>query len=249
MLDEMTNRSKIIKSALALAEERGWNSIGLPDIAGKAGITMADLRKEFGAKTAVLDAFRREVDYAVLAQSTTTTEGDGPRDRLFDVMMIRFEVMLPYRPALRRIAEDLRERPGELAQLVYPALNTQYWMLQAAGIGAEGASGFPRVLSLMTTHTRVFQIWLEDEDPAMAQTMAALDRRLRRAEQVAERLNSLCDIGNRLFGMFSMRRGRGSQPPSGSGGIVGDTTPPSSPPAPETPQGPIGPNSTGPQTT
>lgn len=236
MLDDMTNRSKIIKAALALAEERGWNAIGLPDIAGRAGMTMADLRKEFGAKTAILDAFRREVDYAVLAQTATTTQGDGPRDRLFDVMMTRFEVMLPYRPAIRRIAEDLRSRPGELAQLVYPAINTQYWMLQAAGIPAEGTANFPRILSLMATHTQVFQVWLDDEDPAMAQTMAALDRRLRRAEQIGERLSSVCDIGNRVFAMFTMRRGRGSEPSAGGG--TADDMPPPPPQTP--PPGPAG---------
>jgi ubiquinone biosynthesis protein COQ9 len=246
MLDDMTNRSKIIKAALALAEERGWSSIGLPDIAGKTGMTMAELRKEFGAKTAILDAFRRETDYATLAQTATTTMGDGPRDRLFDVLMTRFELLLPYRPALRRIAADLRERPGELSQLIYPALNTQYWMLQAAGIPAEGAANFPRILSLMATHTQVFQVWLDDEDPAMAQTMAALDRRLRRAEQIGERLNTLCDMRNRLFGMFSMRRSRSSAPRTGGGPI--DDAPPA-PPAPETPpQGPAGPAPNGGQT-
>jgi ubiquinone biosynthesis protein COQ9 len=247
MLDDTTNRSKIINAALALAEERGWNAIGLPDIAGKAGMTMADLRKEFGAKTAILDAFRRETDYATLAQTATTTMGDGPRDRIFDVLMTRFELLMPYRPALRRIAADLRERPGELFQLVYPALNTQYWMLQAAGIPAEGTANFPRVLSLMATHTQVFQVWLEDEDPAMAQTMAALDRRLRRAEQIGERLETLCNLRSQLFGMFSMRRGRKSSP-SADGAPIDDTPPPP-PPAPETPpQGPAGPAPNGGQT-
>jgi AcrR family transcriptional regulator len=238
MLDDMTDRTKIIKAALALAEERGWNAIGLPDIAGRAGMSMADLRKEFGAKTQILDAFRREIDLATLAQTATTTEGDGPRDRIFDVMMTRFEVMLPYRPAIRRIAEDLRSRPAELAALIRPALNTQYWMLQAAGIPAEGASNVPRILSLMATHTQVFQVWLDDDDPAMAQTMAALDRRLRRAEQIGERLTSVCDIGNRMFSMFAARRRNGSEPSAG-GGTADDMPPP--PPPPQTPPpGPAG---------
>jgi len=243
MLDDMTNRTTIIKAALELAAARGWNAIGLPDIAGRAGLTMADLRKEFGAKTQIIDAFRREVDYAVLAKAATTTEGDGPRDRLFDVLMTRFEVMLPYRGALRRIAEDLRMRPAQLAALIGPALNTQYWMLQAAGIGAEGLGGFPRVAGLMTIHTQVFQTWLEDEDPSMARTMAALDRRLRRAEQLAERANSICDTGMRILGAFSPRSSRGKQPSSGGGGGVDDTPPPQTPPP-----GPAGAPSNGGQT-
>jgi len=237
MLDDMTNRSKIIKAALALAEERGWNAIGLPDIAGRAGITMADLRKEFGAKTAIIDAFRRAVDYQVLEKTATTTMGEAPRDRLFDVLMTRFELLLPYRPSLRRIAKDLRARPAELTSLVGPALNTQYWMLQAAGISAEGAAGLPRVAALMSIHTQIFLVWLEDDDPAMARTMAALDRRLRRAEQMAERANTLCDTGRRIMSAFSQRRSGGSEPSPGAG-PAGDA--PQPPPAPETPQTPPG---------
>jgi len=239
MLDDMTNRTKVIKAALALAEERGWNAIGLPDIAGRAGLSMADLRKEFGAKTAILDAFRREVDYAVLAKTATTTEGDGPRDRLFDVLMTRFEEMLPYRPALRRIADDLRMRPGQLASLIGPAINTQYWMLQAAGISAEGVTGFPRVAALMPIHAQAFQVWLDDEDPAMAQTMAALDRRLRRAEQLAMRANSICDAGSRIMSALKARRSRGPEPSAG-GGMAGDMPPP----PPQTP--PAGPGGAAP---
>jgi len=235
MFDDMSNRSRIIKAALALAEERGWNAIGLPDIAGRAGLTMAELRKEFSSKTAIIDGFRRDVDYKVLEKTATTTMGEAPRDRLFDVLMTRFELIQPYRPALRRIAEDLRARPGELTALVGPALNTQYWLLQAAGIDAEGASGFPRVAALMSIHTQVFLVWLEDDDPAMAKTMAALDRRLRRAEQLAERASSVCDTASRMMNAFS-RRGRGGPAPAPGAGPGGE--PPQPPPAPQTPDEP-----------
>ena len=69
---------------------------------------MADLRKEFGAKTD---------PRCVPARSRPRDPGaDGNDHRwataratgIFDVLMTRFEVLLPYRPALRRIAEDLR---------------------------------------------------------------------------------------------------------------------------------------------
>ena len=65
-----------------------------------------------------------------------------------------------------------------------PALKSQYWMLAAAGISGEGGTGFVRVQGLLSVYSRVFSIWLEDDDPGMARTMAALDRRLRRGESV-----------------------------------------------------------------
>ena len=55
-------------------------------------------------------------------------------------------------------------------------------MLQAAGIGTDGAAGALRVAGLGLTYASVFRVWLEDDDPGLARTMAALDRRLRRGE-------------------------------------------------------------------
>ena len=72
---------------------------------------------------------------------------------------------------------------SSLAQM-RPALKSQYWMLAAAGISGEGGTGFLRVQGLLSVYARVFSIWLDDDDPGMARTMAALDRRLRRGESL-----------------------------------------------------------------
>ena len=40
-----------------------------------------------------------------------------------------------------------------------------------------------RVAGLGMIYASVFGIWLEDDDPGLARTMAALDRRLRRGER------------------------------------------------------------------
>ena len=57
-------------------------------------------------------------------------------------------------------------------------------MLAAAGIDGEGCRGLLRVQGLLAIYARVFPVWLDDDDPGLARTMAALDRRLRRGEAV-----------------------------------------------------------------
>jgi hypothetical protein len=56
-------------------------------------------------------------------------------------------------------------------------------MLEAAGISTDGAAGAMRVAGLGMAYAWVFRTWLEDDDPGLAKTMAALDRRLRRGER------------------------------------------------------------------
>lgn len=185
MLDSGTPRDKIVAAALRLAGTRGWRELSLGEIAGEAGIPLAELRREFQSKGQMLAAFSRAVDQAVL-EKFATPSADAARDRLFDVLLTRFEVMQPYKPALRRIRADLGRGFGEALAQLRPALKSQYWMLAAAGINGEGGRGLLRVQGLLAIYARVFPVWLDDDDPGLARTMAALDRRLRRGEAVLQ---------------------------------------------------------------
>ena len=50
MFDDFSKRSKAVKAALDLAKERDWGDITLADIARAAGLSLADLRREFAAR-------------------------------------------------------------------------------------------------------------------------------------------------------------------------------------------------------
>ena len=191
MLDLTDNRQKIIDAALKLAESDGWRGLGLDRIANGAGVPLIEFRKHFSTKLEILAAFSRQVDAMVLAQVTPADADISSRDRLFDVLMTRFELMGPYKGALRRIRDDLRFQPGEGAVQLCSAGRSLYWMMVAAGIDAEGRRGAIRLPGLMAVYARVFNVWLDDDDPGLAKTMAALDSRLRRGERVIQRVDHL----------------------------------------------------------
>ncbi|MGO9546889.1 MAG: TetR/AcrR family transcriptional regulator [Rhodomicrobium sp.] len=195
MLESATPRDRIIAAALRLAETRGWRDLSLGEIAAGADLPLAEMRKDFQSKGQILAAFSRAVDQAVL-EKFAAPGPDVPRDRLFDVLITRFEIMQPYKPAIRRIRDDLGTSFGEALAQLRPALKSQYWMLAAAGINGEGGRGFMRVQGLLAIYSRVFGVWLGDDDPGLARTMATLDRRLRRGESVLrgmERIRSGCE--------------------------------------------------------
>ena len=187
MFDDFSKRSKAVRAALDLAEERGWGDISLADIAQAAGLSLADLRREFACKTDIIRAFQSEVDAEVLARARAAGEAQSPRDRLFDIVMTRFEVMAPYKPALKRIAAYLCCRPGEAATLLCSTLASQYWMLAGAGAKLDGAGGALRVTGLTAIYGKVFQVWLDDASPSLDKTMAALDKRLSRGRALSLR--------------------------------------------------------------
>ena len=104
--------------------------------------------------------------------------------------MSRFDALQTYRPALRSIAASAQPDPA-LARAV---LASQAWMLHAAGIGTDGVEGGLKVAGLASVYASVFRTWLDDDDPGLARTMAALDRRLRRGERTYARIEDGLDV-------------------------------------------------------
>ena len=232
MLDFASTKGKIVDAALRLAATSGWNGLGLGQIAQEAGIGLAEFRKEFSSKSDILAAYTRMVDDAVLAKVGAADPTLSSRDRLFDVLMTRFELMTPHKPGLRRIATDLRLSPGESVAQLSVAARSIYWMLAAAGIDAEGGRGALRVPGVMNIYARVFDIWLEDDDAGLARTMAALDSRLRRGERFVQRLD---DIGAAASRFFSGLKSGGGGKRQGASPEPDDTQPASGPGQPPQP--------------
>jgi AcrR family transcriptional regulator len=239
MLDQTTRRGKIIEAALRLAGERGWSALSFDEIAGAAGYNLAEFRQEFQSKSQILSAFTREIDDAVLAKVGRPEQGTAARDRLFDVLMTRFDVMAPYKPALRRIMSDLRYRPGESLVQAGVAGRSIYWMLAAAGLDADGPRGAVRVPGVMGIYAHAFDTWLEDDDPGMARTMAALDSRLRRGESIARRVDDMLAAASKMFSSLKDRKRPAPAAEDEVAPAAAEPTP-SAPPPGTPPTGPAG---------
>jgi ubiquinone biosynthesis protein COQ9 len=224
MFDEFSKRSKAVRAALELAQQRDWGDITLGDIARQAGLDLADLRREFACKSDILRAFQAEVDAEVLAKAKQAGPDGSVRDRLFDIIMTRFEVMGPYKPALKRIACYLRCRPGEASLIACSTLASQYWMLAGAGAKLGGPRAVVRVTGLAAIYGKVFRVWLDDPSPSLDKTMAALDRALSNGERMLARAEKACSTLCGFMPRGWKRRGDGEPSPQ--------PTPPEIGPAP-----------------
>jgi AcrR family transcriptional regulator len=178
-----SDSDKIIDAALACIARRGWRRLSLADIAAEAGLPILRVYRLFSSKPAILCGFFRRIDETVLAAPPEGEPDERPRDRVFDLLMRRFDALQPYRAALDVLARDLPTDP--LAALAAGAglLRSMRWMLEAAGISAEGLGGAVAVKLTAAAYLATLRVWRRDESPDLAPTMAALDRRLRGIER------------------------------------------------------------------
>jgi len=179
--------SRILAAAMDVAARIGWRRAALADIADAAGITLAALHARFADKAAILRGLVDHADAKVLEGATKKPDPEtSARDRLFDVLMRRFDALRPYREGLAAVARE--GGGGGVADAICGAqrmLRSLAWMLEAAGIGSGGWTGGCRVKGLAVVYAATFATWLRDESEDMGKTMAALDRNLGRAERFA----------------------------------------------------------------
>ena len=184
---KMSSREAAVEALMRLAAEQPWNDIEVGDIAREAGLSLAELRDLFPSKGAILGGLARIIDRKVLEDDGSDLAEEPTRERLFDVLMRRLDAMTPYKPALRRIAYALRGDPLSMLALNGVALNSHRYMLAAAGIDSEGPLGRLKLQGVVITFARVTETWLDDDDPALARTMARLDKEIRSGERFMER--------------------------------------------------------------
>jgi AcrR family transcriptional regulator len=183
-----------LATALDLAAQRGWRDLTMDDIAAEGGLTLVQLHDAYGSKGAILDAFADQTDAAVLAGDSADMAGDAERDRVFDVVMRRFDALGPHKDAVRAIMRDTASDPCAMLGGACRLQRSMRWMLEAARVDTSGLAGRLRVKGLMAIYADVMRVWLRDDSEDLAKTMAALDKRLRQADRL---LGAVCRMAPR----------------------------------------------------
>lgn len=180
-------RQKAIDAFLALIAEKGMAAVSLREVASTAGLGVAELYALFPDKAALAAAFMARIDAEVLVGTQPSLDPDETaRDRLFDTMMRRYDALRPHRAALRALRQAGRRDPLLALSLVPALRRSMAAMLEAASISSDGLPGAVRQNGLLAIHSAVSRVFDEDDSQDLSATMAALDRRLKAAENWAE---------------------------------------------------------------
>lgn len=178
-----SDADRIIDATLARIASEGWRHLSLAAIADAAELPMLRVYRTFGSKQAILRGLYRRVDEAALAEPPPAEPAERPRDRLFDLLMRRFDTLQPYKPTLEVLR---RELPGDPVTVLCAGawlLRSMRWMLEAANISTVGLRGGLAVKLTAAAYLSTMRVWQRDDSPDLARTMAALDARLRRIER------------------------------------------------------------------
>lgn len=175
-------RRDLARAALALAAAGPWREATLTKLAAAAGRPAADF---YGASLwEAVDCSEEAFDRAIAEKVDALNPGQSVRDRLFDLIMRRFEAMEPHRAAVLAMEQGVDRDPTLMASAHQRHVRCARWVLALAGLEADGMTGQARAQGLGVIIGQARAAWRGDDAGDFAKTMASLDKNLRRAEEM-----------------------------------------------------------------
>lgn len=172
-----------VDAMLTLVAEQGWHATTLGRIAEASGLSLSELYSRYRSKTDILVAYAHRIDVAMLAVvgGPAAAPGDemAVKDRLFEIVMARFDALAAHKDALRVLMRELPSDPVAMACFLHRGLGSGLdWMLAAAELDTGGLPGMMRRKVLGGIYLDSLRVWLKDDSVDLGATMAHLDKRL-----------------------------------------------------------------------
>src|SRR5689334_12603739 len=184
-------RRDLARAALSIAASTPWREVTLARLADAAGRPVAEF---YGASAGeAVDCVEEAFDRAIADNLDKLDAGQSVRDRLFELIMRRFEAMEPHRAAVIAMEAGLDRDPTLLASAHQRHVRCARWVLALAGLEADGMTGQARAQGLGVIIGQARAAWRGDDAGDFAKTMASLDKNLRRAEEMFGRWAGFSD--------------------------------------------------------
>ncbi|WP_310618978.1 TetR/AcrR family transcriptional regulator [Flexibacterium corallicola] len=184
-------RQKIVTSFMSLLEEKTLQEVSFADLSEKAGVGLDVLRASFDGRLAILKEFSSGIDQKVLSERDEDTLSEPPKDRLFDVLMLRIDFLENHRGAMRNLNTSLNAAPSLVVPLNRISTTAMSWMLTAANIETTGLRRRAMSRALALGFGRVLRVWLEDEEEGRPKTLKAMEEMLSRGEFWMKKVDKL----------------------------------------------------------
>jgi hypothetical protein len=175
-------RRDLARAALSLAAVTPWRELTLARLAHASARPISDF---YGASLGeAVDCVEEAFDRAIADNMDELDPGQSVRDRLFELIMRRFEAMEPHRDAVLAMEQGQDRDPVLMASAHQRHVRCARWVLALAGLEADGMTGQARAQGLGVIIGQARVAWRGDTAGDFAKTMASLDKNLRRAEEM-----------------------------------------------------------------
>ena len=187
MVSKPNLEQAIVDTALSLAEDKGWESVRLYQVAEELDISLDEIRLHFREKEDIVDAWFDRADQAMLqTRETENFEHSSTSEKLHRLLIGWLAALHPHRRVTRQMIIGKLE-PGHIHYQVKGLLRvsrTVQWLREAAGLSSTLPARAIEETALTALYLVTFVKWMFDESEDSQSTSRFLQ----------DRLNSACRL-------------------------------------------------------
>ena len=171
---------KLAETTLLILEKRSLHSIKIDEVYNKTNINKKNLQNKVNNKRDLLRNINNYFDFK-LGNIADLIDKSTRKDMIFEIIMMRFDILQIHRKPIIKIFEFFKKRPQELAFLLPSLIESMISMAGLANIPIVGIRGNLKVKGLLIIYFSSFLVWAKDNSESLEKTMTSLDNHLDRA--------------------------------------------------------------------
>ena len=181
------SKFKIIEESFLFIEKIGWEEFSIEKFAEKYKYKISEVKNFIGNKNDLLIEFSKMIDEKVESNiNIEEFENSNVKDNIFELIMMRFDVMTPFKGGLKKIINEIKS-PIILKEISQNILVSMDFYLEFSNAYDDTIFDVIKKKSLFLIYSYCFKVWLNDDSKELSKTMSELDRLLNYAEKFSKK--------------------------------------------------------------
>ncbi len=164
---------QIAKKTLNLLKKKSWERVTLSEILKSIKYKNISIN----TKKDLLFNINRYVDFNLKKKVVSIDESD-PKDMLFELIMLRFDILQKHRSSFFKLFNYYKSRPQKSLVLIPSFLESMFLIASIANIEINGIKGSLKIKGIFIVYVATYFEWLNDNSQSLEKTMTVLDRNL-----------------------------------------------------------------------
>mgnify|MGYP006116329749 CR=1 FL=1 len=177
---------KITEVTLNLLKNKDWSNLKLVEVKNKSNVKNFD--KIVKDKKSLLKFINQYFDYRLLLDSKKI-EISNNKDMIFEILMMRFDLLQIYRKQILSIYKSFQNKPKNLLFLLPALLDSIIYMVSLTNISDKGLLGRAKIKGIFIVYIASFFVWIKDDTDSLEKTMTSLDNNLNQADKILQFLS------------------------------------------------------------
>ena len=173
------NEINIAKKTLVLLKKKLWSEIKFEQILKK------NQRNNLRNKNDLIKNINRYVDY-LLIKNSAYIEKSTNKDMLFEVIMMRFDILQQNRKSFLMLFDSFKKQPQQTIKFIPSFLESMILIAKIANIEIKGIKGNFMIKGIFLIYIGAYFNWLNDKSVSLEKTMNSLDDYLNQASKILD---------------------------------------------------------------